>query len=158
MLSCPLKWYYEPLRLPIWPHAFSFPYTRGFAPPFCASIPGLQRYRCSSSTTCRSCYPGRLQEPFPFYSLLLIGLPHMTTASASPFNLRGYIRIHFHCGLSFSLRELTTPDYSDAALEHYQGARTTPRAELKSARPTPVAAYGQRLTFRSSFKERTLRL
>jgi hypothetical protein len=44
---------------------------------------GSPALRCSSSTTCHPCYPGRSQRPLPFFEPLGVGLPHSSTGSAS---------------------------------------------------------------------------
>jgi hypothetical protein len=55
---------------------------------------------------------------------------------------RGYISVHFRCGLQFCRRKLTTLDYSNAAPLNYRGARTTPRTGLQPARYSTVTANG----------------
>ena len=83
MLSHVLKRYYEPLRLPSWPAAISFPYTHQLM-----SLPhhheGSPALDCLSSATCRPCYPERSSIPIPFHWSGCIGLPLTSTESASP--------------------------------------------------------------------------
>jgi hypothetical protein len=82
MFSHVLKRYYEPLRLPSWPSAISFPYTH--------QLMSLQHHHegspaldCLSSATCRPCYPGRSSRPIPLCLPECIGLPLTSTGSAS---------------------------------------------------------------------------
>lgn len=88
---------------------------------------------CLSSVTCRPCYPGRLPAPLPLFQRARSGLPLLTTGSASPIRLRGYVWVHLRCGLLLRCRELTTPDHSDAAPLGYQVVRTTPWTGLQPA-------------------------
>ena len=82
MLSHVLKRYYEPLRLPSWPSAISFPYTQQLMTLY-HHHKGSPALDCLSSATCRPCYPGRSSRPFPLYLSECIGLPLTSTGSAS---------------------------------------------------------------------------
>ena len=44
-----------------------------------------------SSSTCRPCYPGSRWMPLPLFQHPSNGLPLLTTGSASPIRLRGYV-------------------------------------------------------------------
>jgi hypothetical protein len=83
MLSRVLKRYYEPLRLPSWPAAFSFPYTHQLMTLY-HHHEGSPALDCLSSATCRPCYPGRSSRPIPLYLSECVGLPLTSTGSASP--------------------------------------------------------------------------
>jgi len=90
MLSHALKRYYEPLRLPLQSTAISFPYTRQlmFLGHHHNGSPALD---CLSSKTCRPFYPGRSYWPFPLSEPVHIGLPRLSTGSASS---RNFTRLH----------------------------------------------------------------
>ena len=130
MLSHVLNRYYEPLRLPSWPSAISFPYTLQLMTlyPHHEGSPALV---CLSSATCRPCYPGRSSRPFPLYLSECVGLPLTSTGSASSI-LYDEATSGFTCvtACGFAIGKLTTPDYSDAASLCYRGVRTIPRAGL----------------------------
>ena len=82
MLSHALERYCRPLRLPVWPAAISLPYTRRllFLQHRHIGSPALD---CLSSAACRPCYPGRPRGLLPFSRPACIGLPHVSTGSAS---------------------------------------------------------------------------
>ena len=102
MLSLALKRYYKPLRLPIRPAAISFPYTRRLM--FLnITASGLQHWTWISSATCRPCYPGRLHQAASVLLACDIGLPHLSTGSASPLGLT-----RLHTG-SLALRPAALP-------------------------------------------------
>jgi len=102
---------------------FGFPYTRRLITLRYHRI-GSPALGCSSAATCRPCYPGRSWQTLPFSNLSGFGLPHTSTGSASPFNLRGYFWVHFRYGLLFcqlgthdlllpERRSLELPDCTD---------------------------------------------
>lgn len=101
---------------------------------------------CLSSTTCHPCYPGESHTAFPFFLFCAsFGFPSATMRSALPINLRGYISVHFRCGLLFCRKEITTPDCSDAAPSCYRGEWIIPPTGLQPARQTIVTANGHPL-------------
>ena len=133
MLSQILKWYYEPLRLPMQPHLLSSPYAGQLMLPRHHSIgsPALDHL---SSAACRPCYPGRLDGMIPLSIPARCGLPHLSTRSASSlvFNEATY---RFTCvtACCFANWELTTPCCQNTAPLSYRGVRTTPRTGLEPA-------------------------
>ena len=81
---------------------FGLPYTRQLMP-LRHHRGGSPALRCSSSTACHPCYPGRSQRPLPFSKPLNTGLPHTSTGSASSDQLT-----RLHLG-SLSLRPAALP-------------------------------------------------
>ena len=81
---------------------FGLPYTRQLMP-LRHHRGGSPALRCSSSTACHPCYPGRSQRPLPLSEPLSIGLPHLSTGSASSNSLT-----RLHLG-SLALRPAALP-------------------------------------------------
>lgn len=89
---------------------------------------------CLSSATCRLCYPGKPPSRFRFPCPGAAAFP--MRPQGRHFQLINEATYRFTCvtACRFAVWELTTRRCRNAALMHYRGERTIPRAGLQPAR------------------------